>query len=327
MKQKARIVKTDFYLKDDFLSYLQSKNLAPSSITHYTRELSLFLAWIGKEELQTTKADVLKYLEHLKNKRSLQNISRARILNSLNHYFTFLLKQEQITTNPCAFLKIRGTKQTTLLRIYTTEELHTLLDNYYHVFVRTFDNTHIPKNQRKQSDLSRKRNAVLLNILVNQGTTTKELDLLQLSDLDLTKATLKISGGRKSNGRVLTLEATQIGVLMDYLQNIRPQLLEYHGNVSSDKLFLTLPEYSKQKSTTTSIMQVFKPLVKQVKEIDKNFISFQQIRASVITNWLKVHGLRKTQVLAGHRYISTTERYKTNDLKQLTDDINKLHPF
>jgi integrase/recombinase XerD len=74
-------------------------------------------------------------------------------------------------------------------------------------------------------------------------------------------------------------------------------------------------------------MHVFKPFAKQVKEIDKNFLSFNQIRASVITNWLKVHGLRKTQVLAGHRYISSTEKYKANDLQQLTEDISKLHPY
>lgn len=327
MKQKARKIKTNFYLKEDFYSYLQSKNLAPSSITHYIRELGLFLAWINKEELQITKPDVLKYLEHLKSKRNLENISRARILNSLNHYFTFLLHNQLIASNPCAFIKIRGTKKTTLLRIYSTDELQMLSDNFYTVFVRSFDNAHIPKNQRLKSDLSRQRNNAILNILINQGTTTKEIDTLELSDLDLTKATLKIRGGRKSNTRILQLEATQIGILLDYLQNIRPQLLEYHTEKESQRLFLTLPDYSKQKSDTTTIMQVFKPLTKQLKEIDANFLSFQQLRASVITNWLNLYGLRKTQQMAGHRHISTTEKYKQNDFSKLTDDINKLHPF
>lgn len=322
----GRHIKEIFYLKKEFTSYLQSKNLAPSSIAHYVRELALFLAWIDKEETQITKPDVLKYLEHLKNKRNVANISRARILNALNHYFTFLLKQEQIKTNPCAFLKIRGTQKKSLYRIYTTEELQSLCDNFYHFFVRTFDNTHIPKNQRKQSDLSRQRNAVIINILINQGTTTKEIDKIELCDLDLIKATLKIRGGRKSNERILPLEATQIGVLMNYLQNIRPQLLEYCGQ-DSEKLFLPLPMFSKKATDSKTIMSAFKPLVRQVKTIDTNFLSFEQIRASVLTNWLKVHGLRKTQNMAGHRHISTTEKYRLNDLQQLTDDISKLHPF
>jgi site-specific recombinase XerD len=224
------------------------------------------------------------------------------------------------------FLKIRGTKQTSLYRIYTPEELTQLYDNYYTVFVRSYDDSHIPKNQRKHTNLSKQRNAVMLNILINQGTTTKEIDTLQLCDLDLMNATLKIHGGRKSNERILQLEATQIGVLMNYLQNIRPQLAEYHTQ-ESEKLFLPLPETSKHETNSANLMHVFKPLTKQVKEIDKNFLNFKQLRASIITNWLKVYGLRKTQILAGHRYISSTEKYRANNLQQLSDDINKLHPF
>jgi site-specific recombinase XerD len=322
----SRELKENFYLKDEFNSYLQSKNLAPSSITHYVRELALFLAWIDKEETQVTKPDILNYLEHLKNKRNLENISRSRILNSLNHYFTFLLKQEQIKTNPCAFLKIRGTKQKTLLRTYTAEELNQLYDNFYLLFVRVYDDSHIPKNQRKQSNLSKQRNAIILNLLIHQGTTTAEINTLELADLDLMKATLKIRGGRKSNERILSLEATQIGVLMHYLQNIRPELQHYH-TAESEKLFLTLPEYSKGKTESANLMHVFKPLVKQLKSIDKNFLNLQQLRTSVITNWLKVHGLRKAQYMAGHRYISSTEKYKANDLESLINDIDKLHPF
>ena len=139
-------------------------------------------------------------------------------------------------------------------------------------------------------------------------------------------ATIKIRGSRKSNERILPLNATQIGVLMNYLQNIRNQFLESHDS-ESEKLFLTLPESSKEETDSETVMSAFKPLVKQLKSIEPNFLSFKQIRASVITNWLKVHGLRKTQVLAGHRYISSTEKYLVNDLEELTNDIDKLHPF
>lgn len=324
---KARPIKEHFHLKNEFTSYLQSKNLAPSSIAHYVRELALFLAWIKTEEIQISKPDILKYLEYLKNKRSLKNISRSRVLNSLNHYFTFLLKNEQITVNPCTFLKIRATKQKTLLRTYTPEELQTLYDSFYLLFVRDYDHSHIPKNQRQQSNLSKQRNSIILSLLINQGLTTKEIDTLQLCDLDLMNATLKIHGARKSNGRTLSLHATQIGVLMHYVQQIRPELLKYHGNVPSEQLFLTLPQYSQQNTDSANLMHVFKPLVKQLKSIDKNFVNLQQLRTSVITNWLNVHGLRKTQIMAGHRYISSTEKYQANDLESLTNDINKLHPF
>jgi integrase/recombinase XerD len=53
----------------------------------------------------------------------------------------------------------------------------------------------------------------------------------------------------------------------------------------------------------------------------------QQIRASVITKWLKSHNLREVQYLAGHRYISSTESYLQNDMEELIEEINQYHPL
>lgn len=325
----GRHQKENFYLKADFIGYLQTKNLAPKTIESYLWNLKLFLAWTGKEETQITKPDVLKYLEHLKNERKQKNKSRSMLLNCLNHYFTFLYNQEQISVNPCLFLKIRGTQTKTLYRLYTNGELQQLYDNYYTLFVFNYDFNHIPQNQRKQAILSRERNAVILNILVYQGISTKEIDTLALCDVDLVNATLKIQSGSKIGcGRVLPLHATQIGILMNYIQNTRPQFAEYH-KTQSEQLFLSLPCSSKTKydNENLTVLRVFPSLKKHLKSIDKHFVNFAQIRASVISNWLHVYGLRKTQIMAGHKNISTTENYLSNDLQQLTNDIDKLHPF
>jgi len=312
--------------KTGFTAYLQGKNLSPNTITTYTSYVEYFFTRVQKEDIQATKADILKHLEYLKNRREQQNITRKNNLIALNHYFTFLYKNEQISVNPCFLLKIRGTQKKTLYRTYTPEELDQLFDNYYQLFVRGYDDSHIPKNQRRQSALSKDRNALILSILIYQGTTTKEIDKIEMGDFDLIKATLKIRGGKKSNERVLPLKATQIGLFMHYLQNIRPKLLEYH-TAESNKLFIPLPEYSKTTTNTDALMSVFKSLTKHVKGIDKQFLNFKQVRASVIAFWLKTEGLRKAQYLAGHRYISSTEKYISNNLDDLADDINKLHPF
>ena len=74
-------------------------------------------------------------------------------------------------------------------------------------------------------------------------------------------------------------------------------------------------------------MYVFKALTRHIKTFDKQFNSFKQLRSSVITFWIKTHNLRKAQYFAGHRYISSTEDYLPNNLENLIDDINKLHPF
>lgn len=317
---------------NDFIQYLQSKNHSQATQEAYLRYVTQFLEWMEKEEIQITKKDVLKYLEHLKNRKGQQNLTRKHTLIALNHYFTFLLKAEQVTENPCLFLKIRGTKKRTLYKIYTPEELEQLYDNYYHSFVRNFNEScfasrlgGIPANQREQTFLSRQRNYVMLGFLVYQGLTTKEIERITINDIDTTKASVKIAGSKKSNERTLPLNASQIGALINYTQNIRPQFFTYC--TESERLFFALPESSKQKTDSENLMHTFKPLTKQVKTLDKNLLNFKQVRASVITYWLKTYGLRKAQYYAGHRYISSTENYLPNNLEGLINDIDKLHPF
>jgi integrase/recombinase XerD len=52
-----------------------------------------------------------------------------------------------------------------------------------------------------------------------------------------------------------------------------------------------------------------------------------QIRASVITNWLKHYNLREVQYMAGHKYVSSTECYRTDHLEGLQKELEKYHPL
>ncbi len=53
----------------------------------------------------------------------------------------------------------------------------------------------------------------------------------------------------------------------------------------------------------------------------------KQIRASVITWWLKNYNLRQVQYMAGHKYVSSTERYQLNSLDKLQEKLEKYHPI
>ena len=311
---------------ENFIKYLQEKGLTENTQKAYLRNANLFLSWYKSEPMNAQKKDILKYLEHLKKKKKQQNITRRNSLIALNHYFEFLLKTEQIAVNPTNLLKIRGTKKKQLYNVFTAEELTQLADDYYNIFIKNFDENHIPKNQRKNSYLTRNRNYLMFTFLVYQGLHTNELQKIQLDDINTIKASVNITGSKKTNERKLILRPEQIGVLMNYLQNIRPQFLENY-TTENNNLFLTLPEVSKKKTEQTRVMYALKTLTKQAKSISLNFTSFKQIRASVITNWIKTVGLRKAQYNAGHRYISTTEKYLPNDLEQLTDEIEKFNPF
>lgn len=317
---------------EKFIQYLQSKNLSNSTQKAYTRNVNLFLSWYKSEPLNCEKKDILKYLSHLKNKKQQDNITRRNALIAINHYFTFLVLNEDIKSNPTSLIKIRGTHKRQLYKIYTLEELTQLYDNYYHSFLRNFDDLcfapklgGIQTNQIKQTLLSRQRNYAMLGLLIYQGLHTNELQKITINDIDVNKAQIHITGGKKSNERNIPLNASQIGFLINYIENIRPKFFTYCEE--SEQLFLPLPEASKSKTDKQNVMHTLKPLTKHIKSISKDFENFKQVRASVITYWIQTLGLRKAQYLAGHRYISSTENYLPNDLESLTDDIAKYNPF
>jgi site-specific recombinase XerD len=305
----------------EFIKYMESKSHAQRTQTAYIILVKKFLQWYKAEPINCTKADILNYLAHLKNHTRQQNISRRTSITVLNHYFTALLQAGIIDKNPVAFIRMRGANKKHLYKIYTPDELTQLADNFYTVFISGFDDSYMKFPTKKQkSFLSRQRNYAMLTFLVYQGLTTTELTKINLNDIDMQKARLTLNNGVTI--RNLPINAAQIGALIHYINNIRPQFLEYCKG-ETDKLFFALSAEQYDK-TFIAPLKKFK---KQVKNIDRNFTSFNQIRTSVITHWIQTEGLRKAQYLAGHKHIISTEAYLPNDINNLMNDIQKFNPF
>jgi len=58
-------------------------------------------------------------------------------------------------------------------------------------------------------------------------------------------------------------------------------------------------------------------------------LNARTIRQSVIANWLNEHKtpLEDVQLLAGHKRLSTTERYIRPDIEERRDVINEFFPI
>ena len=306
----------------EFISYLQSRNLAQSSINTYIKMVEQFFEWYGQDPMNGTKKDILNYLAHLKKHTKQQNATRRHSCTALNHYFTALVQAGISNHNPVDFIKIRGANKKRLYKIYTPDELTELTDNFYSFYISGFDDRYMLHPTKKlKSLLCRNRNYTMLTFLLYQGLPTNELPLISIDDIDLNKATVKIRSGKKIRERNLPLNASQIGFLIHYINNIRSQFLEHCGQ--TDRLFFSLSAQQYNKNFSKPLRK----LTKQVKAIDKNFVNFSQTRASVITHWIQTEGLRKVQYLAGHKNIASTEEYLPNDLESLKGDIQKFNPF
>ena len=68
-------------------------------------------------------------------------------------------------------------------------------------------------------------------------------------------------------------------------------------------------------------------VIRQVKKIYPELTDARQIRSSVIMNWLKTSNIRQVQYMAGHKSIRSTEQYRSQDLSNLTRQLELFHPL
>jgi integrase/recombinase XerD len=174
---------------------------------------------------------------------------------------------------------------------------------------------------QERNGLSRKRNKVILGLIVYQAVRSEELTRIQVTDVKLRTGEIMIPGTRRSNERTLKLDPAQMIDLMEYLNDTRKRILAHRGAPGPvQELFLSM-------EGGTNISNTLATLKKQLHQINRQVRSLDQLRASVIVHWLKQHNLRRVQIMAGHRYISSTEVYQASNLDTLKADIDKYHPF
>lgn len=319
---------------DTLKKYLQSKGLSKATIKCYNTEILEFITWCDIENIEaenSTITEVTSYLKHLQNKGQ-NNQTRSINLNILKHYFDYLIANEIRNDNPAKHIKIRGTKQKHLYSIFTKEELESIYKNY------TIPNAEDKRSNRNWFDnykRSRHRNKAILSLIIYQALTTDEINRLTIKDVKLKEGTIFIQGTRKSNERELELKPHQIMELMEYQLTTRKVLLQ-EKNVETDLYFVPSLQVGKQTDKDISTLanyqistsiNIWKALSRELKTQHKKFINFQQIRTSIITIWLKQYNLRQVQYMAGHRFISSTERYLANQVEELQNEIDKYHPI
>ncbi|GGX27346.1 site-specific integrase [Aquimarina muelleri] len=153
----------------------------------------------------------------------------------------------------------------------------------------------------------------------HQGLSTRDLQLLEVENIQLYKGKIEIPGTKKSNAREIELKPFQLMEFMEYINEVRPKILR-EASKATEQLLLPIGRSFKLHNTVHK-------LAKKLKEINNSFTDIKQIRTSVITHRLKQYNLRKAQYLAGHKYISSTEKYLQDDLESLHETINTYHPL
>jgi integrase/recombinase XerD len=278
------------------------EHYTPETVKAYQYEIENYLSNCPGAA-QAVYKDIVSHMGALRSRYS--NASTLnRILSSIKVYYDFLCYTSQRSDNPARAIRLRDqrSRDVQLQDLFTTEELEALLDR-----------------PERYNNLAH-RNRVLISLLIYQALHTTEMELLTIHDINLSAGSIYIKPTASTNKRELQLKPNQILLFYQYIHEIRPKLL---GKNKSDILLIGIRgEPMKAGDITKHVMRSYKGLY------PRRPVNAQTIRQSVIANLLKQgHDLSLVQAFAGHKYPSSTERYKQNEVETLRDAVQQYHPM
>lgn len=262
-----------------------------------------FIDWCESENIQVEKTTYNELLSFVNHCTAIGNKKRTinQKISTFKQFFNYLIEIKKREENPALELRIKNQMHKVVYDIIKYEDLESLYKSY------------------PAKGITGKRNKSVIGLMVYQGVNTCELQALEIKDLKLEEGKIYVPGTGRSNDRTLKLEAHQIVQLQNYLLQVRPALVMMNDH-TTDKLFFTTGGSDRLSNSFTKMSHIIKVINPSIKDL-------RQIRASVIAYWYKSHNTRQVQYMAGHRYVSSTEKYRTDKLESLQEQLEKIHPI
>ena len=288
---------------DYFVAHIQELGRSVNTAESYRRDLEKFASYLIQEQVLTWDIvrhdDVVLFLQRLQ-KEQYAIASTTRLLSSLRKFFSFLVEQKIILTNPMAQIKLPK-KEKRLPKALTAEEVIRL--------IRVPDTTTIIGV----------RDRAMLELMYAAGLRVSELITLTISDIRVQFGFIRVTG-KGNKQRIIPIGESAIYWLDIYMQYARVQLV--NEKQENDSLFLN---HRGGGFTRQGIWKNLKELVKKA-GITKE-VSPHTLRHSFATQLLEGGTeIRFVQELLGHENVITTQIYTHVANKSLTEVYDKTHP-
>ena len=287
---------------DSFLDSLWlEQGLSKSTLDAYRSDLKLLKVWAKNRELkmdEISRPDLLEFIAFKAEQGSSARTS-ARMLSSLRRFYTYLMQQEIISTNPTD--KISMPKIGRSLPVLLTEnEVLKLIK---------------APNTKKPLGF---RDRVMLELLYDTGLRVSELVKLEVNQVNLNQGYLRVMG-KGDKERLVPMGKTAKRWMKNYLNGPIQEIL---NDRQSDCLFPT-------RTSTSISRQAFWQIIKKyaMKVGISAKLSPHSLRHAFATHLIN-HGadLRVVQMLLGHSDLSTTQIYTHIAQHRLKDLHEKHHP-
>ncbi len=289
-------------MKDKELSDYLLEKYSPLTVKIYLFDICRFTSYMGEERaVRASYRDIMEYVDYLR-KGYRNPLTIKRMLYGVKAWYFYLIEKGERSDHPCRQLQLKDARgaDIQLQDLFTGVEMEKLM-------------------QRKERfEAARLRNRVIISLLIYQGLRLREIVMLRVKDVDLEAGTIFIRAMPRAMARTLKLKTSQVMLFYNYLHELRPKLLR----TVTDRLILTLRGSAENGEGINYLIETFKHL------FPERTLNARTLRQSVITNMLREgKDLRVVQVFAGHKKISSTEKYRQSGLEELQNAIEKYHPL
>ena len=295
---------------DGFLDHMRVERSASSlTLISYRSDLTQFFSFVAdkydtpQEEISSelfNHKSVREFLAHLQQE-GLSRATMARKLAALRSFVRYLCRENVLPGNPIA--AVATPKQDKKLpRFLYPVEMEMLLAA-----------PDIKSNAGK-------RNKAILETIYATGIRVSELVGIDLKDVDLANAIVKVEGKGKKE-RIVPLGRKARESLTVYINEARDSFAR-KASEGSNALFLN--KYGKRLSAR-SIRNILNKYVEEIALNQK--VNPHMLRHSFATHLLNNGAdLRSVQELLGHVKLSTTQIYTHLTRENIKDIHNKTHP-
>ena len=298
--------------QEDYLRYLHAVRQASlHTLRNYRIDLTQFVGFLKeytrKENIavdDVTKRLIRVFLAKL-HEGKLSKKSVARKLSSLRSFYTYLCKQQTISSNP--FLEIERVKlDRKLPKVMTYEQVE--------VFFA----------QPNIAEYLGLRDRVMMEFFYSSGLRLSELVLLERLDVDVERQCVRVHG-KGSRERIVPITKTALTFLHQYLKHPERHLDTKEHRAEKDTKALFLNKWGTRLSAR-SVDRGFREYLLKSGLVDK--ITPHIIRHTIATHLLeKGMDVKAIQALLGHRSLATTTIYTQVSSKKKKEVYDAAHPL
>lgn len=273
---------------EQFLKYItEEKGYSGNTLAAYRNDLSQFMAFLEPRVDRwdkVTRGLIVDYIMVMKAEQEYASSTVARKVAAIKSFFHYLVDQGKLEDDPTATLDSPKVRKR-LPKAIAKADLERLLSE--------------PAREQTPKAL---RDRALLEVLYATGLRVTELVSLNIADVNLASATLRVMRPKDKSERIVPIHDRAIEPLQDYLERGRIQLLR---DPKESALFLN---HRGRRLTRQGLWLIVKHYVREVGIVED--VTPHTLRHTFATRLVEGKAdLEYVQEVLGHANISTTQVY------------------